>query len=689
MADLLLELFSEEIPARMQPRAEADLARLLGEAFKEAGLKHKSINTYSTPRRITAHVTGLPVKTADISEERRGPKVGAPDQAVAGFSRGAGVEPKDLTQKDGYFYAKIEQKGADTAAVLAKALPDLIAKFPWPKSMRWGSGKFRWVRPLHSILCILDGKVVAFEVDGVKASNTTEGHRFMSEGSFAVKDFKDYKHQLNKHHVMLDPADRRKVILAEIEKVIKNQSLKAIIDDNLLNEVAGLVEWPVVHLGSFDKAFLDIPKEALISEMRQHQKYFPVLDEKTSKLSNQFVFASNMVTADKGAAITKGNERVLAARLHDAKFFWDQDRKVKLEDRLSKLNDIVFHKTLGNLWWQVLRIRGLAKILSNFIPGCDRELAKQAANLCKADLVSGMVGEFPDLQGVMGAYYAEAEGYAPEVVAAIRHHYSPQGPNDKCPTAPVSVAVALAEKIANIVFLFFSGERPTGSKDPYALRRAGLGMIRLIVENKLRIPLKELTKALKIMAKELDTLNENETEQVVQDVLDFLIERLKVQQKAEGVRHDLIDAVVSLGGEDDLVRLLARVHALQSFLGTDDGENLLAGYKRAVNIVNIEEKKRGKTFSGAVNAKLLKEKQELALFEGLEAAKEAIFKAVADEKFEDAMAAVANLRAPIDAFFEKVTVNVDDQVVSENRLNLLAGFRAVLMPVADFSKIEG
>lgn len=689
MADLLLELFSEEIPARMQKNASDALKSLLEGIFKDAGLLFKALDAYSTPRRITAHVTGLPAKTKDINEERRGPKVGAPDHAIAGFSRGAGVSPDQLTQKDGYYYAKIEQKGADTADVLAKELPGLIAKFPWPKSMRWGSGKFRWVRPLHSILCILDGKVVPFEVDGVKAGNTTEGHRFMSEGAFAVKDFADYKHQLNKHHVMLDPADRKKVILAEAQKIIKNKGVEVLTDEGLLAEVLGLVEWPVVLMGSFDKAFLDIPSEALMSEMRHHQKYFPVKNSKTGKLSNHFVFVSNMVTADKGAAIIKGNERVLSARLHDAKFFWDQDRKIKLEDRLAKLNDIVFHKNLGNLWWHVLRIRGLAKELSAFIPGCDREMAKQAANLCKADLVSGMVGEFPDLQGVMGAYYAEFEGDAPEVVAAIREHYSPQGPNDKCPTAPVSVAVALADKIATIVFLFFAGERPTGSKDPYALRRAGLGLIRLIVENNLRVPLKSLSKTIKTMAAEAENLNEKDAEKVVQDVLDFLIERLKVQQKQEGVRHDLIDAVVSLGSEDDLVRLLARVQALQDFILTDDGENLLTGFKRAVNIVTIEEKKRKKIFSGAVNIKLLKEKEELALFEGLEGAKEAISRAVAEEKFEDAMAAVANLRAPIDAFFDEVTVNVDDKNTSENRLNLLAGFRAALLPVADFSKIEG
>lgn len=689
MADLLLELFSEEIPARMQKSASDSLKSMLESLFKDAGLSFKGLDAYSTPRRITAHVTGLPVKTPDISEERRGPKVGAPDQAVAGFSRGAGVDPKGLIEKDGYYYAKIEQKGAATAEVLSKALPDLIGKFPWPKSMRWGSGSLRWVRPLHSILCILEGKIVPFEVNGIRSGDKTEGHRFMSEGSFQVKDFADYKHQLNKNYVMLDPADRKKIILAEEKKVIQKQGLDLVSDENLLNEVSGLVEWPMAHMGSFDQAFLDIPEEALISEMRHHQKYFPCRDSKTGKLVNKFVFVSNMVTADKGAAITKGNERVLAARLHDAKFFWDQDRKIRLEDQLAKLNDIVFHKKLGNLWWHVLRIRGLAKELSAFIPGCDREMAKQAANLCKADLVSGMVGEFPELQGVMGAYYAAAEGDTPEVVAAIRQHYSPQGPNDTCPTAPVSVAVALADKIATIVFLFFAGERPTGSKDPYALRRAGLGLIRLIVENNLRIPLKSLAPAIKKMAAEAENLNQNDTDKVVQDVLDFLVERLKVQQKAQGVRHDLIDAVVSIGSEDDLVRLLARVNALQGFLGTEDGENLLAGFKRAVNIVTIEEKKRKKTFSGAVNVKLLKEKEELALFDGLEAAKEAISLAVADEKFEEAMSAVANLRAPIDAFFDQVTVNVDDKKISENRLNLLAGFRGVLTPVADFSKIEG
>ncbi|MHA1543794.1 MAG: glycine--tRNA ligase subunit beta [Alphaproteobacteria bacterium] len=673
MADLLLELLSEEIPARMQKNACDTLKSMLEGLFKDAGLSFKALEAYSTPRRITAHVTGLPVKTKDISEQRRGPKVGAPDQAVAGFSRGAGVNPDQLTKKDGYYYAKIEQKGADTLEVLSKALPGLIAKFPWPKSMRWGTGKFRWVRPLHSILCILDGKVVPFEVDGVKSGDTTRGHRFMSEGSFSVKDFSDYKHQLNKRHVMLDPDDRKRVILAEVEKIIKNQELEALIDDGLLNEVSGLVEWPVAQLGSFDKAFLDIPEEALMSEMRHHQKYFPVRNTKTGKLSNHFVFVSNMVTDDKGAAIIKGNERVLSARLHDAKFFWDQDRKVKLEDRLPALQEIVFHEKLGTVADRAARIEKLAGEIAGFIPGCDKKKAMRAAKLAKADLVSGMVGEFPDLQGIMGGYYAKEQGEEPEVWAAIKVHYSPKGPNDRCPKNPVSIALALADKLELLSSMFGIDEKPTGSKDPYALRRAALGVIRLILENNL-----------------LHFRLQHELG-ISDDVMAFLADRLKVQQKEKGVRHDLIEAVFSLGHEDDLVRILARVSALQKFLKTKDGENLLVGHKRAVNILRIEESKDSRSYLDKIDPKLLKEKAEIELWEALGGSKKAFSQAEMEEDFIGLMKAVAKLRAPIDAFFDNVKVNTDELEgkLRENRLRLLANIRLALMPIADFSKIEG
>lgn len=670
MADLLLELFSEEIPARMQPRAEEDLSILLTLLLINTGIKSHPINTYCTPRRLTAHVSELPLALPDINEERRGPKVSAPEQAVQGFSRGIGVDPKDLIQKDGYYYARIEQKGAATVDVLAKALPNLIAKFPWPKSMRWGSGKFRWVRPLHSILCILDGQVVTFEVDGVKSGNFTWGHRFLAPEKIQVSSFYDYEAKLKKAKVVLNSFDRESTIRGKVSQIAAHRGGVCKLDEKLLNEVVGLVEWPVVLGGSFDKAFLDIPEEALISEMQHHQKYFPVKDTKTRKLSNHFVFVSNMVTADKGAAIIKGNERVLSARLHDAKFFWDQDRKVKLEDRLPKLKDIVFHEKLGTVAERSARIEKLAGEIAVFVPGCDRKKAMRAAKLAKADLVSGMVGEFPELQGVMGGYYALKQGEGEDVANAIRDQYSPKGPEDACPNAPVSVALALADKIEILISMFGIGEKPTGSKDPYALRRAALGVIRLLVENGLRIGLQ----------KELGLSN---------DVLAFLADRLKVQQREKGVRHDLIEAVFSVGGEDDLVRLLARVKALQDFLKTKDGGVLLYSYKRAVNIVKIEEKKDGASYSGKVDVKLLKEKEEIALYEGLEAARGKISKALKVEKFEDAMTAVAVLRKPIDTFFDQVTVNVGDKKVRANRLRLLAGIRSALMPVADFSKIEG
>lgn len=670
MADLLLELFSEEIPARMQKSASDALKLALDSLFKASDMHFEAIEAYSTPRRLTAHVTGLPAKTADISEERRGPKVGAPDQAVQGFCRGAGVDPKDLVEKDGYYYARIEQKGQATADVLAKGLPDLIEKFPWPKSMRWGEGSMRWVRPLHSILCILDGKVVPFEADGVTSGNTTRGHRFMAPGEVNVSDFADYKHQLTKLYVMLDPEDRKKVILAEAEKITKEQKLSLNDDRALLDEVAGLVEWPVVLLGQFDRSFLEIPEEALISEMKHHQKYFPCRD-RDGALAPNFVCVSNMKADDGGAAIIAGNERVLSARLYDAKFFWDQDRKTKLEDRLPKLKDIVFHEKLGSVAERSARIEKLAGEIAAFVPDCDKKKAMRAAALSKADLVSGMVGEFPDLQGIMGGYYARHDGEGDDVAFAIRDQYSPKGPSDDCPHRPESVALALAENIEKLKSFWSIDEKPTGSKDPFALRRAALSAIRLIVENGLRIRLK------------VDL-------GLSDDLLAFFADRLKVQQKEKGVRHDLIDAVFSLRDEDDLVRLLERVKALQSFLKTEDGENLLAGHKRAVNILRIEESKEKNRYLGSVDDKLLKDKEEIDLYKALRVAEKEIAQALMNEEFEKAMAAVSALRKPIDNFFDHVLVNVkDDKALRENRLTLLAKIRVALTPIADFSKIEG
>jgi len=670
MAEFLLELFSEEIPARMQARAETDLARLVEAGLKDAGLSFDSLKTYSTPRRLTLVIDGLPLQQPDVSEERRGPSVSAPEQAVEGFKRSLpeGTALEEREEKKGiFYYAKIEKKGGKASDALAAFLPDVIETFPWPKSMRWGAGKMRWVRPLQSIICLLDGDLVDFDVDGVVSGNATRGHRFMSEGEIAVKDFADYRARLLAAHVVLDPAERREKILTKAKALADAEGLQMVEDDALLGEVAGLVEWPVVLMGSFDDRFMDVPSEALVSEMKHHQKYFATRDA-SGDLAPNFIFVAN-IEGD-ASAITRGNERVLSARLSDAKFFWDQDRAKRLDDFIPALEDIVFHKQLGTVADRVARMEKLASELAAYIPGCDADKAKRAAQLSKADLVSGMVGEFPDLQGTMGRYYAAAQGEDAAVAAAIGEHYSPQGPNDACPTAPESVAVALAEKIDSLVGFFAINEKPTGSKDPFALRRAALGVIRLITENDLRVGLQS-------------NLGFSD------DLMAFFADRLKVQQKEKGTRHDLIDAVFSLGGGDDLVRLLARVSALQAFLATDDGENLLAGYKRASNIVRIEEKKDQIQYDGAVDPELLSAAEEKLLHDAIELAQAAVNTAVVDERFEDAMAAIAALRAPIDAFFENVTVNAEDADTRANRLRLLSAIRGSLNAVADFSKIEG
>lgn len=685
MAEFLLELFSEEIPARMQARAEADLKRMVTDVLKAEGLKHGEVYTYSTPRRLTLVINDLPTSQPDVSEERRGPRADAPDQAIAGFLRGAGVERADLVEREDkkgtFLYAVIEKKGQATADILKSKIPDVVYKFPWPKSMKWGSeitadsneitadqtiplSGLRWVRPLKSILCLLGGQIIPLKIEKMYASNKTQGHRFLAPNSFEVKDFADYKAKLFDAKVMLDPKDRRNVIMNDSLAIVMKKNLQIGLNPNIVDEVVGLVEWPVVMMGSFDDNFRDIPAEALISEMEQHQKYFSVWQG--IALQGKFVFVAN-IEGD-AEVIRAGNERVLGARLSDAKFFWDQDCAKKLDDFLPALSNIVFHEKLGTVAERVNRCETLAARLAKFIPNCDADLAKRGAKLAKADLVSGMVGEFPDLQGVMGGYYAKAQGEDPTVTLAITEQYSPKGPADVCPTAPVSIAVAMADKLDSLIGFFANDLLPTGSKDPFALRRAALGVIRLITENKLRIGLKS------------DLGFED-------NLLAFFMDRLKVQQKEKGVRHDLIDAVLS--DEDDLVRLLNRVAALQNFLSTDDGENLLAGYKRASNILKIEEKKDQTRFDGNVDPSLLKDGAEKALFDQLGSAQSAANTAVSSEKFEDAMAAIAKLRAPIDAFFDDVIVNDDDADIRVNRLNLLAKIRSSLNAVADFRKVEG
>ena len=673
MAELLLELLSEEIPARMQPRAREDLQRLMAAALKEAGLEFSSMAAYSTPRRLALVVEGLPEAQPDISEERRGPRADAPDKAVEGFLRSVGLTRDQLEEREEkkgtFLYAKVETKGRATAEVLGEVIPEIIRTFPWPKSQRWGAGSLRWVRPLQSVLCLLGGAVVSFEIDGLAAGKETQGHRFLAPEPFAVKNCQDYKAKLLKYKVVLDQMDRREAIHEEAKGLAERHRLELIDDPALLDEVTGLVEWPVALLGGFDDAFLELPPEVLTTAMRSHQKYFALRDPKTGTLAPSFITIANIKASDGGKAIAAGNERVLTARLSDAKFFWDQDLKTKLEDRLPALREIVFHEKLGTVAERVERIEKLAiHIAKEYIPDADVEQVRRAAKLSKADLVTEMVGEFPELQGLMGSYYAAAQGEAPEVAQAICEHYAPKGPDDACPTAPVSVAVALAEKLDTLIGFFAIDERPTGSKDPFALRRAALGVIRLIVENDLRVSLGKLAD---------------------EALLAFFADRLKVQQREKGVPHDLIDAVFSLGGEDDLVRLLARVVALQEFLKTEDGANLLTGYRRAANIVRIEEKNDGRKYDGAVDAKLLREPQEKALYERLGAARGEMEAAVAVEDFADAMTALASLRAPVDSFFDAVTVNAPDAALRENRLNLLSEIRTVMRTVADFSKIEG
>jgi len=679
MPELLLELLSEEIPARMQKRAAEDLSRLVGNGLKDAGLEIEDIHSYATPRRLALAVEGLPETQPDVSEEKKGPAVGAPEQAINGFLKSNGLkstddcEVREVKGKQVYFVV-IEKTGGNTADVLPGVLNDIFHKFPWPKSMRWGTESHRWVRPMQGLLCVFNGKPVEGVAFGdTPAGRTTLGHRFLAPGPInGVKDFDDYKAKLNKAKVMLDAHERRNMIQRRADDLARAQDLTVRPDIGLLDEVAGLVEWPVVLIGKIDESFMDVPSEVLIAAMRGHQKYFSCLD-KDGNLAPRFIMVSNMETADNGKAIVNGNERVLRARLADARFFWDQDCRQTLDSRLKDLGDIVFHARLGTVADKAERMAALAGVLAPSIDGCDAALAKRAAQLCKADLVSGMVGEFASLQGVMGGYYALGDGEPEAVADAIAGHYAPAGPNDDCPAAPVAVAVALADKIDTLVGFWSIGETPTGSKDPFALRRAALGVIRLITENNLRMSL-------------LDVFAAAGAGEAAADLLDFFADRLKVHLKEQGVRHDLIDAVFALG-EDDLVRVLMRVEALGDFVQSDDGANLLTAYKRAANILKIEEKKDGRSYDG--EAAEGQQPEEKALLAALTAADAACAKALGGEDFAAAMTALANLRGPVDDFFDRVTVNCDEADLRENRLKLLSGIRAVMGSVADFSKIEG
>ncbi len=686
MAELLLEIFSEEIPARMQAAAADSLARLVGDALKAQGLTPTSLKAFGGPRRLTLCAEGLPTAQPDISEERKGPKVDAAPQAIQSFLKASGLsdiaqaEVRDL-DKGKFYFAVIRKKGRPAADVLKEIIDAALTALPWPKSMRWGTNPTRWVRPLHKILCAFDGNVVPVSFAGVTASNTTVGHRFMAPAEITAATFADYAAKLRQAFVIVDPAERAELIRAGVAALAAKENLNVREDIGLLNEVTGLVEWPVPLLGTIDAAFMDVPPEVLTSAMRKHQKYF-ALHTKDGKFSSRFALIANMVASDGGKAIVAGNERVLRARLSDAKFFWDEDRKVKLESRVAKLSERVFQEKLGTVLDKVGRITALARELA---PACnaDADLAARAAKLAKADLSTGMVGEFPDLQGVMGRYYALHNAEDASVADAIAEHYSPLGPNDACPTKPLSIAVALADKIDTLVGFFAIDEKPTGSKDPYALRRAALGVIRLILENKLRVPLHAVfEKSAATYPKELKI----NAQVIAKDLLSFFADRLKVHLKDKGVRHDLISAIFSLGNEDDLVRLIARVEALKAFLDTDNGANLLVAYRRAANILAIEEKKDGKKYSGTVGDMGAPEADDL--LKAIQSAEGAVKNALTAENFAGAMTALATLRTPVDTFFDKVKVNANDAAHRTARLNLLSRICAAMNQIADFSKIE-
>ncbi|MBC6439315.1 MAG: glycine--tRNA ligase subunit beta [Rhodospirillales bacterium] len=688
MAEFLLEVMSEEIPARMQCNGVKALHENLQRILDKERVRAEETEVHVTPRRLVVVLQGLPERQPDLHDERKGPRVGAPDKAVEGFARSAGVAVSDLeereTDKRAIWFARIHRPGRAIAELLAEAVPQAMADLTWPKSMRWGDHSARWVRPISSIVALLDGAAVPFAFGPVSSGQTTRGHRFLAPDPFEVTGFADYRDRLRAAHVIIDHAERRAIVAEGAAKLAEAEGLTVEDSPGLLDEVAGLVEWPVPVVGGFDPAFMEMPQEVLVTEMTRHQRCFPLRDA-AGALAPRFVFTANMEGGDGGRIVTAGNERVLAARLSDGRHFWDQDRKRTLESRVPDLANIVFHTKLGTVAERVVRMEMLSEALADSVPGCDAALARRAAHLAKADLPSEMVGEFPELQGVMGACYARYDGEDEAVAAAVSEHYSPQGPSDACPTAPVSIVVALAEKLDTLVGFFAIDEKPTGSRDPFALRRAALGVIRLILENRLRMPLLGAFATAREAYGEWD----GAAETVGDDLLAFFADRLKVHLRDEGVGHDLIDAVFAQGADDDLVRLMARVHALQAFLATEDGANLLSAYKRAANIVSIEERKDNRAFDGAVHDGKLAQDEERAVVVALATADAASGPALSEERFEDAMTALAALRRPVDAFFDHVTVNAEDVALRENRLNLLSAIRATMDRVADFSKIEG
>ncbi|MCF8486498.1 MAG: glycine--tRNA ligase subunit beta [Rhodobacteraceae bacterium] len=738
MPDLLIELFSEEIPARMQARARDDLRRMVTDGLVTAGLTYAHAAALSTPRRLTLAVEGLTAHSAAVREERKGPATTAPQQAIDGFLRATGLTidqlEKRADKKGEAYFAVIERPGRAAPEIIAEVLEATIRTFPWPKSMRWGAGSLKWVRPLHSILCLLTdeagAEVVPLTVDGITASNTTHGHRFLSPAPFAVSSFDDYTAKLKRAHVILDSAEREAAIWHDATTAAFAAGLEVVADPSLLTEVAGLVEWPVVLMGRIDAAFLDLPPEVLQTSMREHQKFFSVKNPKSGRIEG-FITVANTETADNGATILHGNQKVLRARLSDAKFFWENDLRVAragMGEWLDGLKSVTFHNKLGSQAERITRIAALAREIAPMV-GADPDMAEQAAKLAKADLRSAMVGEFPELQGLMGMYYARAAGLPEAVALAARDHYSPLGPTDTVPTEPVSVAVALADKLDTLTGFWAIDEKPTGSKDPFALRRAALGVIRLVLGNDVRLSIDRLVDvqilrhqsgpnpaALDLLTQILSTATQHGmfgdltrrlidgAEKLVPDWLvpvrdhnpdlsdslrDFLHERLKVFLKDQNTRHDVIDACLAMPGNCDLTLLVKRAQALQATLATEDGANLVAGFKRANNILTQAEEKDGVEYSYGADPKFAETDEERALFTALDTAEGTIKPAMATEDFTTAMQSMATLRAPIDAFFTATQINTENQIVRRNRLNLLHRIRTICLSVADLTKLDG
>ncbi|MFK5978595.1 MAG: glycine--tRNA ligase subunit beta [Rhizobiaceae bacterium] len=701
MPDLLLELLSEEIPARMQRKAAGDFRSAVTNALVDAGLTYEGAKEFWTPRRLVLDIRGLTAKSADLKIERKGPRTDAPEKAVEGFLRGAGlasVEDAEIhndPKKGDYYVAVIKTAGRNAQDIIADVMPDIIKNFPWPKSMRWGeasreAGALKWVRPLQSILCTFgpeteETEIVPFEIAGIKSGNKTVGHRFMSEGEITVKRFEDYAASLEKAHVMIDAERRKETILADAQNLAFAQGFDLVEDKGLLEEVTGLVEWPTVLMGTFEEDFLDIPREVIQLTIRDNQKCFVLKKQNSNDLVNRFMLVSNIVPSDGGAEVVRGNGKVVNARISDAKFFWESDLQIATSDEgfkpwVDKLDHVTFHAKLGSQGERVKRIAALAKELAETV-GADPEKAERAANLAKADLNSAMVYEFPEVQGLMGRYYAERAGEDASVAAAIEDHYKPQGPGDDVPTDPVSIAVALADKLDTLVGFWAIDEKPTGSKDPFALRRAALGVIRLVLENEVRLNLLETANHC------MDKLLKGEAKNDAADLLAFFHDRLKVYLRDKGIRHDLIDAVIT-PESDDLLTISRKAEALQKLIESEEGINLLAGYKRAANILAAEEKK-GAEIPTAISDDLLKVDSEIELNTRLNELEKNAVEAIQSEDFASAMSALATLREPIDSFFENVLVNDDDPQIRLNRLALLNRIRLATSMVADFSKISG